>query len=398
MDNSQNTTGPVDVTKHSRFQDFKKKLQTTFKNQDKKRLAIIGGISLAVLIAGSVMAFTLIKDDSVVTPAVIPEPAPPEPEEKFYSPLTGVEVSKELSERPVTAVMIENSIDARPQAGLEEAGIVFEAIAEGGITRFMAVYQEAQPGKIGPIRSARPYYVQWAKGLDAAYTHSGGSGPALALIQTLGVKDLDHGKSSGYFDRVSNRFAPHNVYTDMGRLDQFKNDKGYTTSEFTPFARVEIEEETEVEVTEASGESATSEEATPAATNPKANSISFDISSSNYNTSYTYDAAAKLYRRVMAGLPHKDEVSGKQISPSVVIALYTDYGIAANNIHSVYRTTGTGQAEVFQNGEVIKATWRKTSESAPLEILKANGKDPLPLNRGQTWITAIQQGRVSHSP
>ncbi len=392
MDKSQKSDGPVDVTKRDRFRSIKAKITTILKNQDKKRLAIVGGIALAVLITGSVMAFTLIKDESVVTPAVIPEPAPePEPEVKYYSPLTGAEVSKKLSERPVTAVMIENSIDARPQAGLEEAGIVFEAIAEGGITRFMALYQESQPDKLGPIRSARPYYVRWAKGFDAAYTHSGGSGEALKLIQTLGVKDLDHGKQSGYFDRVTNRFAPHNVYTSMDRLDQFKDEKGYKSSDFKSFTREEIEDG------ESDGDEA-EETVSEESPNKKATEISFDISSPRYNTSYTYDSASNLYKRVMSGTPHKDEVSGKQISPSVVIALYTDYSIASNNIHSVYRTTGTGDADVFQNGEIVKATWRKKSDTAPLEILTADGKAQLPLVRGQTWITAIQKGRVTSNP
>ena len=382
MDQNQNTNTPS-----MRGDNFLDKAKAFFARHNTKppakRLAIVVGISLAVLIGGSAASFAFIKDTSEVVPAIIPEKKP-EPPKKTYSPLTGIETSEENANRRVTGVMIENSIDARPQAGLDEAGVVFEAIAEGGITRFLALFQEARPGKIGPIRSARPYYVRWAKGFDAGYAHSGGSGEALALIPALGVKDLDHGKNSSYFDRVSNRFAPHNVYTSMDRLDQYATAQGYGGSEFKPFERISADEKVKKNET--------------ASANEKANAISFDISSARYNTSYSYDAAAKAYNRVMSGQPHVDEATGKQITPEVVVALYTDYSINPNGIHSVYRVTGTGEADVFQNGEMIKAMWRKTDDAASLEFLTADGQKPLPLVRGQTWITALPKGRVSYSP
>ncbi len=294
------------------------------------------------------------------------------------SPLTGVELSNpKLTNRRITAVMIENSTAARPQSGLAEAGVVFEAIAEGGITRFMALYQEDQPENIGPIRSARPYYVQWAKGFDAAYLHSGGSSEALNLIQSIGINDLDHGKyGSALAQRVSSRYAPHNVYTSMSRVDAVASAAGYTSSDFTPFARL------------AEGE----EGPTP---DGKATKVNFDFSGYTYNTSYSYDSKTKLYARSMAGAAHNDAVSGKQIAPRVLIALETSHSTHSNGVHSIYKTVGSGSIKVFQNGQVISGTWRKKSASAPLEILDASGEN-LPLAAGQTWISVVQPGQVGY--
>src|SRR5690606_7640370 len=90
---------------------------------------------------------------------------------------------------------------------------------------------------IGPVRSARPYYLDWALSFDASYAHVGGSPEALSLIKSLGVKDLDQFSNSGAFQRVSNRFAPHNMYTSMAKLDALNQAKGFTASTFTPFPR-----------------------------------------------------------------------------------------------------------------------------------------------------------------
>lgn len=375
---------PVDVTKSDRFARIKAFLK---KRPTKKHLAIFGGVALGVLLMGSIAAFTLIKDDTPLQPEPVVESTYVPPAEKIYSPLTGLETTAELAARPVTGVMIENSIDARPQAGLQEAGVVFEAIAEGGITRFLALYQEAQPENIGPIRSARPYYVRWAAGFDAVYVHSGGSGEALALIQALGMKDMDHGRyGERVASRVSNRYAPHNVFSSTAKFDGLRNELGYTTSSFTPFERIKLEDE-----------AISPENEAVITTTEAVNTISFNISSPLYNTSYSYDTTSNTYKRTMANQPHTDERSGKQITPSVVIALYMSYGIHPDGIHSNYANVGSGSAQIFQNGTVIIATWTKTSDTAPLTLTDATGKN-IALQPGQTWITAIPEGRVSYSP
>jgi hypothetical protein len=377
MEQKSTPTNPIDVTKSNRFAKLKAQL---FRKPTRKHLAMVGGISAFVLLAGSAAAFTVFKNPVELQPEPVVESTYVPPPEPIYSPLTGIGVTEAEAKRPVTAIMVENSVDARPQSGLQEAGVVFEAIAEGGITRFLAVYQEARPSNIGPIRSARPYYVEWAKGLNASYVHVGGSPEGLALIRSLGVKDLDqsaYGEKVG--SRVSSRYAPHNMYTNMDKLDSLNNELGFTTPELTPFGRKDA---TPLD---------------PVAVPFTATKLAFDISGANYNTSYTFDPATNTYARVMAGIPHTDQGTGKQITPSVVIAMVTDYGINANRIHSVYRTTGTGEALIFQDGQVISALWKKDSQSAPLQFVDAAGT-PIPLNPGQKWITAIPAGRVSYSP
>lgn len=314
--------------------------------------------------------------------APAPPPPPPVVEKKVEPPkptteastLTGVQVPFDINKRPVTAVMIENSPDARPQSGLLEAGVVFEAVAEGGITRFVALFQDTNPAYVGPVRSARPYYIRWMLGFDANYAHAGGSPQALQDIRALGVKDLDHGANGSTYDRVSSRYAPHNLYTSIDRLIAAGASRGFTSSTYTGFAR---KADKKIET-------------------PTASTISIAISSTLYNVHYTYDTAANAYLRNMAGQAHTDEKSGKQINPKVVIALITDK--TQNGIYSVYRVTGGGSALVFQDGEVISATWSKDDDKAPLKFKGPDGLD-LKLNAGQTWITAVgNASAVTYTP
>lgn len=132
----------------------------------------------------------------------------------YYSPLTGRQVDSEAAtKQAVTGIMIENSPDARPQSGIKQAGIVYEAVAEGGITRFLALYQEAKPGLIGPVRSVRMYYVDWVAPYNASVAHIGGSAAALAEVRNGSYRDIDQFFNAPYYWRATDRYAPHNVYT-----------------------------------------------------------------------------------------------------------------------------------------------------------------------------------------
>jgi hypothetical protein len=303
----------------------------------------------------------IVKKPVVVKPTTVP------------STLTGLPVDPSVNERPVTAVMIENSPDARPQSGLDQAGIVFEALAEGGVTRFMALYQDTQPDYIGPVRSARPYYIQWALGFDAGYAHVGGSPEGLQDIKSWGVRDLDQFSNSGAYERVSTRYAPHNVYTSVAQLNQVETAKGYTSSNFTGFAR---------------------KPDSPSAA-PNATSIDMTFSGYYYNTHYDYDAVTNSYKRSEQGAPHM-EVSKTgaqtQISPKVVVAMIVPWAYGAldssNAYYSDYQTIGSGAATIFEDGTVIAGTWSKASNTAQLTFTDGSGQ-PLKLNAGQTWISAL---------
>lgn len=291
------------------------------------------------------------------------------------SQLTGVQVAPELNKRPVTGVMIENSSFSRPQAGLSEAGVVFEAIAEGGITRFLALFQETSP-EVGPVRSARPYYLVWAQGFNATYAHVGGSPEALQNIKDWGVRDLDQFANAGAYRREASRPAPHNVYTNIPTLIELARSKGYTESKFTSLAR--------------------KPEAKAKA--PTATKIDMNISGANYNTHYDYDPATNSYARSMAGAPHVDANNNLQIKPKVVVALIMSYGIQADGKHSQYGTIGSGQAVIFQDGTVTTGTWSKADNNSQITFADASGK-ALKLNPGQTWFTALADaGRVTHAP
>jgi hypothetical protein len=363
--------------KKSRFSNIKRFFTTKPTRKQALAYAVLG----VLLIGGSVFGLAtlrstpeLVEIEQIEQQQVKEEPPPTE-----ASDLTGIQVDPALAARPVTAVMIENSIDARPQSGLVNAGIVFEAIAEGGITRFLALYQEARPDDIGPIRSARPYYVRWAAGYEASFLHSGGSPEALSLIRSLGVRDLDHGAlGEGIASRVSFRYAPHNVYTDFDRIDAKNNEFGYTSSNFEPFERK-------------------ADEVPVDPTLITARTVNFNISGPQYNTNYTYNPETNLYNRTMAGIAHTDQKTGAQIAPKVVIGLEMSYGINSNGIHSIYGNVGSGKAYIFQDGQATIGTWRKTTDKASLELLDDSG-EPIKINAGQTWITAIAAGRTTYGP
>lgn len=303
---------------------------------------------------------------------------------KIYSPLTGAEVSSASSKRPVTAIMIENSPDARPQSGLKESGVVFEAIAEGGITRFLTLHQEDQPQLIGPVRSLRPYYVDWLAAFNPSVAHVGGSAKALAEIRNGSYRDIDQFFNGNSYWRAKDRYAPHNVYTSFDKLDALNRKKGFTSSNFTGFPRVTASD------TKAKSPSKASS-TTPSAANP-ATKINVTISSPLYNSSYTYDAASGLYTRSEGGKVHVDREAGA-ITPKVVIVMESTVSqVFEDGYRESYQTIGTGKAYVFQNGSVTTGTWSKSAKTSQIQFKDTAGKE-IPLERGQTWITAIDPSK-----
>lgn len=333
----------------------------------------IAGVGLIVI--ASVVALAILYQKPVETPVatVTPtkEPEPP----VFYSPLTGLEVKDEATtKQAVTAIMIENSPSARPQSGLKASGIVYEAIAEGGITRFLTLHQEDKPQLIGPVRSVRMYYVDWLAPYNASVAHIGGSAAALKEVRNGKYRDIDQFFNAGSYWRASDRYAPHNVYTSFKRLDALNKAKGYKTSKFTGFSRVDGK----------------------ASDKPTAKKVTINFSGPDYNTSYTYDAKNNRYKRYLAGVPHKDREKG-QITPSVVIAMHVSmHRIFEDGYRESIKTTGSGKATIFQNGIAKNVTWHKAKRTSPITFTDSKGDD-VPLVRGQTWIAAVPNGGGSVS-
>ncbi|CAN5649826.1 hypothetical protein BH23PAT1_BH23PAT1_1020 [soil metagenome] len=295
---------------------------------------------------------------------------PKEPE-TVASRLTGVQISPELNKLPTTGVIMENSPDARPQSGLIDAGVVFEAISEGGITRFLAIYMETKPENLGPVRSIRPYFLDFLVPFNAPLAHVGGSAEALAQIRQQNIRDIDQMHNPGAYHRRNHRYAPHNMYTSRNALLDLQRKKGFSESKFEGFVR----------------------KAEKKAKTPNATSIDISLSSPLYNVHYDYNKENNSYARVMGGKPHTDEHSGKQIQPKVVVVLISPHSY--RGIYSQYKVTGSGKAFIFQNGTVTEGKWEKKNRSSQFKFGDANGS-PVGLNPGQTWVTlAGGRGMVS---
>lgn len=334
----------------------------------KKEWVII--ILLLLLIGGGVVIGLSHYKHTSITSIITLSPAKPAKPNTVASRLTGLQVSPTVAQLPVTAVMVENSTDARPQSGLSEAGIIYEALAEGGITRFVALYENNQSSLIGPVRSARPYYIDQLLPFNAAYAHVGGSPDALNEIGPLNVRDMNQFYNGQYYMRVSSRPAPHNVYTTLGNLWTLEQAKHWTTSNFTGFPR----------------------KADSPSKSPTVTSIDLHISSESMEVHYQYDSKLNSYLRSEGGSAMTDASTGKQLEPKVVIALVIPWTNGALDASGAYYTDysdiGSGTAYIFQDGGVTQGVWEKSSQTSQIQFNTASGS-AIKLNAGQTWITAV---------
>ena len=286
------------------------------------------------------------------------------------SPLTGVEVDPAIADRPIYSVVIENHPNARPQSSLSEAGVVYEALAEGGITRFQAFFLDNQPKEIGPVRSLRTYFVDWALEFNAPVAHVGGNADALDLVGPLKMKDMNQFVHSGSFYRTRDRFAPHNVYTTSERMSELMKRLGYDKpADFKPNARKK-------------------DEGTKTPLKP---TINIDYSYNGYQVDYNYDSSCNCYLRNMAGAPHIERTTSQQIKVKNVVVQYmpTSYGTTRIGEQTVMMgTPGSGKAVVFRDGGAVEGTWTKTRNNERTKLLDAAGKE-IPLNKGNTWFSIV---------
>jgi hypothetical protein len=329
---------------------------------------VIAGIGLIITASLVTLALLYQKPVAISPLHIVHKAATPVAAPKYYSPLTGEEVGSEADTKaPVTAIMIENSPDARPQSGLKQAGVVFEAVAEGGITRYLTLHQQDKPQLIGPVRSVRIYYVDWLAPFNASVAHVGGSAAALTEVRNGNYRDIDQFFNGAYYWRATDRYAPHNVYTSFAKLDALNAAKGYTSSTFTGFTRTD---------------------AAPSKT-PTATHIDIKFSGSLYDTSYTYDATNNDYVRYLAGVPHIDREDG-QIAPKVVIAMHVTMNtVLEDGYRESITTIGDGVATIFQNGTTKDVAWHKKSRTAQITFTDTTTGKDVPLVRGQTWIAAV---------
>lgn len=294
----------------------------------------------------------------------------------IVTPLTGEAAPSSLANRRPIAVILDNySPDARPQSGLDRADIVFETLAEGGITRFLAIYQQQDASVIGPVRSTRLYFNSWAAGLDVIFGHDGGNVDALQqLPQLTSIDNIDADRTVGPFYRVSTRVIPHNEYTSTTRLRSFAAAHGGSitgTPATLPFTAD-----------------------APASRRPSHFTLSIDFSYGDYNVQWQYDPRANDYLRFMGGAPHVDAITGKQLTAKNIVVMRT----AESADHDPFtpgsirlQTQGSGPATVYRDGQAIAGNWDKSSVESPLRWLDPSGQ-PIKLDRGPTWVEVVPIG------
>ncbi|HEY4190720.1 MAG TPA: DUF3048 domain-containing protein [Candidatus Limnocylindrales bacterium] len=290
-------------------------------------------------------------------------------------PLTGLPVTPAVAARHPIAVMIDDLGPARPQSGLSKASVVWQAPAEGGIPRYMAIFQDTLPKSIGPVRSSRLYYIAWAAEWRAVYAHSGGSPQAKATLAAKGhgqyVFNGDEFRFSGTFYRVTTKAAPHNLYTTGAKLRAMgktlgAKDKTYTAAwQFAPDAPMEDR--------------------------PYGGTITVGYP---YNTiRYTYDHATNTYLRSVTGQKKEtDALDGTRIAPKNVIVMRMVFGPLNDGHPGAPRleanVVGHGSAWISTNGRTIKGTWKKTAFTAPTRFYDASGKE-VTLTAGQTFVQVV---------
>jgi len=304
--------------------------------------------------------------------------------------------------RPLT-VMIENHQDSRPQSGLSSADIVYEAVAEGGITRFLAVFYcgaAVQEVTVGPVRSARTYFLDFASeyGDYPLYAHVGGAnlpGPADALGQIadygwLKKKNDLNQFSIGFpvfwrdYERIGHPVATeHTMYSTTDKLWEVAHKRGLDA------------QDSEGNRWDKNFISWKFKEEAPLEKRGEASKIEFDFwqGQKDYSVMWEYDKQANIYRRFNGGAPHKDLNNNQQLVAKVVIIQFMEEKGPIDEIkHMLYKTTGKGRAIVFQDGQVVQANWEKANRQVRTKFTDNKGKE-VELNGGQIWIEILPTGR-----
>ncbi|MBI4734031.1 MAG: DUF3048 domain-containing protein [Rubrobacteridae bacterium] len=291
----------------------------------------------------------------------------------FYSPLDGLPTTEEKGiQRPI-AVMIENHPSARPQSGLSKASIIYETVAEGGITRFMAVFLQNDVESIGPVRSAREYFVDLAKQFDALYAHCGGPSYIYDTIKSYGVADLDEFLNKESYWRVSYRRKPHNLYTSTSKLRKRANTLDYSNDVFYQKPNFKSD--------------------APLSNRASSESLKVNFSQPEYKVSYIYDRKKNYYKRFMGGKPHIDNLTKQQITPKNIVVQYAPISSIVNDPKGRMQVSliGTGKAVVFRDGRAMECTWVRSSLDTLTRFYDNANNSEIKFNRGLTWIELVDQ-------
>jgi len=290
---------------------------------------------------------------------------------KYFSQLNGEVVKNASSTIPqVVGVMIDNHPAAWPQAGIDEAKIIYEAPAEGDITRFIALFTVDQiPAKVGPVRSARPYYLDWLREYgDALYMHSGGSPQALNQIKTIGIFDANEFWWGKYYWRDNIREAPHNLYTSGANWQKL----------------ISVESVERVQKNWSGWKFVTGTVPT---------STGFDISKidikyrSDYHVGWQYLAEQKMFKRLVN---NQDSVTvdGNNLWANTIIVQTINAKIIDNIGRLEMTTIGDGDAKILSLGKISSVKWNKKSATERTRFFDKDGQEIL-LNPGKIWVVVV---------
>lgn len=325
-------------------------------------------IVLLLLVVGLIMTGCSKKEETK-------EPAPnntkeevvKEPEFSGIYPLTGIGTNENTDQRAI-AVMVNNHTKARPQSGLSKADIVYEMLAEGDVTRFLAVFQSEMPERVGPIRSARNYYVELAKGFNSIYIAHGYSPEAQKMLASGYVDNLNGQQYDGtLFKRSSERKAPHNSYISFENIEKGAKDKGYDLTG-APAAFTFLNEE---EVKGIQGDSI--KEAT------------INYGSNAYNVQFKYDEQDGKYKRYSNGQQTIDAETSKPIAVDNVFIIETTHQVVDNKGRRDIDLQSGGKGYLLQKGKANEVEWvNKDGRLVP----SLNGKE-IGLVPGKTWVNII---------
>ena len=313
----------------------------------------------------------------VEDPIIIEEEEPEEIEEEeeipektgMPSPLSGIYAEEEKVNRRPVAVMFDNHHRARWQSGLKDAEIIYEFLVEAPYTRYLGLFLINDPPSLGPIRSARPYFVTTVLEYDAVYVRVGGSEAAKEDVRTLKIADIDGLSSANkVFWRKSHKKMPHNLYSSMEAIRATQEERKYRmVGEFTPFKFHEDEMDMEGSV---------------------ANKVIINYRKDN-NTEYTYDPDKKIYTRYKDGKLHIDEIDESPLLAKNIIIQVAKTRVIDNEGRLEIQLIGEGDGKYITNGKVIDVNWVKKSRHDKTIFYDLEGNEII-LNPGVTWIQVVE--------
>ncbi len=385
----------------------------------KQQSIVTGLIGLALYCIAAGLSFASFYSMATRKTSKVTAPAPPKGPQKHFvidpsiprnepCPINGKNFTKQerdvWGKRRPLAIMLENHAESRPQSGVLYADVVYEAVAEGGITRFMGVFYcgiAAESVSVAPVRSARTYYLPWVLEYDALYNHVGGAGrcpdetvddraKALCQIDQYKIKDMDQFGISfptcyRNYDRLDHPVATeHTMVCVTDKLYKLAAERGWTNVDAKGVSWDKNFEPWKFKDDIAEGERPAS---------ASASFVAWKGYEADYGVRWEYDRIHNSYLRFNGGKPHTDLETKEQLTAKVVVVIFAkETGPVDEHAHLLYQNVGSGDGLLFQDGKATKITWRKDTRNARTKFFDARSGKEVSLNRGQIWIEMLPTG------